>query len=179
MRKIIIALVFTLKLLNVAAQEADTQKNLLTEVSKMGKAFIAKDYSTFANYAHPRVVKTMGGRANMIENVKKGIEGLEQDGIKVLDVDYGEPSKIYKVDNTLQCTLVQMIKLKVKGGKLTSNSVLLAISENDGKNWYFLDTAGFNLPTMKSLIPNLSDELVIPGKMDPVFEPDEETTKKQ
>ena len=115
----------------------------------------------------------MGGRAKMIEKIKKEVEGLEKDGMTFLSMDYGSPSKIYKVDNTLQCTLVQMIKLKVEGGTLTSNSVLLAISENEGKNWYFLDTAGFNLPTMKTLIPNLSDELEIPGRMDPVFEPDE------
>lgn len=173
MKRIITVLVFTLGLLSASAQDANTQKTMLTQVNKMGNAFITKDYSKFADFTYPKVLKNMGGRAKMIENIKKEVEGLEKDGMTFLSMDYGSPSKIYKVDNTLQCTLVQMIKLKVEGGTLTSNSVLLAISENEGKNWYFLDTAGFNLPTMKTLIPNLSDELEIPGRMDPVFEPDE------
>lgn len=47
-------------------------------------------------------------------------------------------------------------------GQPVTESTLIAISTDNGKNWYFVDTPGKDIQTMKKALPNLSGELVIP-----------------
>ncbi|WP_417357139.1 hypothetical protein [Flavobacterium sp.] len=179
MKKFLYTLLLSISIVSISVAQTPEQ-SVLKQANDMGQSFLDKDYDTFATYTHPKVMKAMGGKDNMVKNLKRSFDGFENEGVSFLGTDYSAPSKIITVeDGTMQCTLIQMIEMKVKGGKLTSQSCLLAISENKGKNWYFLDTAGYNHPTMKTLIPNLSDEIVIPGRIDPVFEPDEKTPDQE
>jgi len=148
------------------------EQNLLTQANDMGEKFIAKDYAGFLKYAHPATVKTMGGEKKMIADTAKSFREFEMEGVAFLDLKFGIPTKILNVENELQCTLPEMIEMQVKGGKLTTTTTLIAISEDNGKNWYFLDTGSNDLMTMKLLLPKLSDDLVIPPPYESIFEED-------
>lgn len=179
MKKFLYTLLLSISIVSVSIAQTPEQ-TVLKQANDMGQSFLDKDYDTFASYTYPKVMQTMGGKDNMIKNLKRSFDGFANEGIVFLKMDYSAPSKIVTVeDGSMQCTLIQMIEMKVKGGKLTSQSCLLAISENKGENWYFLDTSGYNHPTMKTLIPNLSDEIDIPGRIDPIFEPDEKTPDQE
>lgn len=163
------------------AQENQYRETILNEAGKMGKAFIAKDYETFAKFSHPTTIVMMGGHDTMMKFIKSNFEQLEAEGVSFLDVTFGEPTQIIPIQNKdlnvleLQCTLPQSVKMGVPGGKVTANTTLIAVSRDNGTNWYFADVSGNNLETMRKIIPTLSPKLVIPQQEEPVFVPDEET----
>ena len=55
------------------------------------------------------------------------------------------------------------------GGKISTSSTLIGISDDKGKTWTFIDAAGKDLATLRKVIPNLSDKLVIPKMQQPQF----------
>lgn len=111
----------------------------------------------------------MGGKEKMVEQISKEFKKMNADGFDFLNLTLGNPSEIITLNKELQCTLPQNIEMKVPGGSLVSQSTLIAISNNDGKNWYFIDTSGKDIKTMKSFFPNLSEKLVIPIQDKPTF----------
>jgi len=94
---------------------------------------------------------------------------MESEGIIILNVTIGEPSKIITYGNELQCILPQTIEMKVPNGRLFSKSTLIVISTDNGKNWFFIDASGRDIQTMNKIFPNLSTELTIPNEEEPMF----------
>jgi len=135
----------------------------------MGKLLLKKDFKSFSKYTYPKVVEMMGGKKKMIEVLKEGLKEMESNGTKILSVTIGEPSQIVAIENELQCTVPETLKLKVQNGTLITISTLIAISIDNGKNWYFVDTSGEDIQSMKKNLPNLSLDLVIPEKVAPIF----------
>lgn len=171
-RNILTFITFICILFTAKAQTKDLTVGMLKQAKDMSKLFLAKDYAAFSKYTHPNVVKSMGGDKNMVTTLKKSFEEIEADGITFLTIDFGTPSEMLTVGDELQCTVPQMIEMKVPGGKVTANTTLIALSPDKGAHWYFIDVASNNLATMKQLIPSLSDSLVLPTPTDASFEAD-------
>lgn len=174
MRKNIIALIaLVLTCFTASSQTNNIRAVILKQANEMGNFFITKDYASFAKYSHPTMVEMMGGEEKMLEYIKVNFKQLEDEGIVFQKIHFGEPSTIYKVKledrEELQCTLPQMIEMKIPGGIFTANATLIALSRDKGANWYFIDTSGNNLTSMKKLIPSLSPDLVIPENQEPSF----------
>lgn len=174
MKKGLLLLFITLINLSTSYSQVNgaMDKAVLQQADDMGRKFIAKDYAGFLQYTHPVVVKNMGNREKMIEETTKSFKQLESENITFLAVKFGAPSKIVIVGNEMQCIIPQMIEMKVPGGKLTAHTSLIAISNNKGKNWYFLDISNNSFESMKALLPTLSSEHVFPETQESSFEED-------
>jgi hypothetical protein len=174
-RKLSVLLILLLTAWGMQSQSGvngDLDKILLDQAQAMGSRFIAKDYAAFAKYTHPSVTLLMGGEEKMIAETTRSFQELESEGIVFLAVRFGQPSRVLVAGDELQCTLPQMIDMKIPGGKLTANTTLIAISRDNGQNWYFIDTSGNTITQMQKLIANLSPNLEIPEQQDPYFEED-------
>jgi len=168
-----IATIFFLSLFltacNGQTKNIEYSKTIKEQAEMMGKFLLKKDFMSFCNYTYPKIIEMMGGRQKMIEVMEKGSKEMLSEGTDFLSVAFGEPSKIITIGNELQCTVPQTIEMKVPKGRLITKSTLIAISIDNGKNWYFLDTSGNDIQTMKRALPNLSGELIIPEKTQPTF----------
>lgn len=158
---------------SINAQKKDLKLVMLEQANTMGNLFIAKDYAAFAKYSHPTMIEMMGGEEKMLEYIKANFEQLEKEGVTFQKITFGEPSKIltvkYEDKEELQATMPQMIEMKIPGGIFTANATLICLSRDKGRNWYFIDTSGNDLTSMRKLIPSLSKELVIPDAQEPSF----------
>jgi hypothetical protein len=141
-------------------EQAETMKNFL----------LKKDFKSFTSFTYPKVVQMIGGEAKMVEMLENGMRNTEAQGTVFLDVIMGEPSNVIKQGSELQCTIPQTLKMKVPDGKLTQKSTLIGISMDHGNRWYFVDVSGKDLAEMQRALPNLSSELIIPEKEEPVLE---------
>ena len=145
---------------------------ILTQADAMGKAFIAKDYTSFIKYSHPTVVQVMGGQRKMLDETVKSFQEFEKQGVVFLSVSFGAPSKIVKTEGELQCTFVEMIEMRIPGGRLTAYTNVIAVSRDNGATWYFIDCSDNSIVNMRLLIPSISTELVLPEPIGPAFEED-------
>lgn len=176
-RKIIILLISLFSTaLSVRAQSDQELATLaLKHADSMAKCFIAKDYACFLKYSHPKVIKSMGGPQSALKKTREEFKKFEEEeGITFEALKFGTPSKMIHVGTEVQCIIQQQIEMLLPRGRMTAITTLIAISEDNGKSWYFTDASRFDLPSMQRLIPSLSNEHVFPYPQDPVFEPFEE-----
>lgn len=178
-RKIVLFIaIFLISICTYAQNNDAVIKTLFEQANDMGKKFISQDYAGFIKYSHPSTIKGMGGEKKATEKITTEMLSIGKDGIVITNITFGTPSKIITVNDELQCTVPQIMEMHVPGGKVTSTTTMLAISNDKGKNWYFLDTANYNFYDMKMLLPNLSEEIVIPERTDPSFEADPNDNSK-
>jgi hypothetical protein len=144
-------------------------KKIKEQATEMAQLLLKKDFKGFVKFTHPQVVAMMGGADKMAYTLTNSIQDLENEGTRFLTINFEEPGSVITVADELQCTIVQKLEMKVVKGKVLTRTTLIAISKDNGLHWYFLDTAGKNLRAMGDIVPNLSDELEILKKEDPVF----------
>lgn len=145
--------------------------NLLkAKATAMAESFLKGDYKTFVKFTYPKVIQMMGGEDKMIAVLKQGIEQLEGQGFAVKSVHVGLTSQAAMAGTEIHTLVLQSLIMSAPGGTLTSNSYLLAISQDGGKNWYFVDTAPLHDErTLKAIFPNYNKQLELPEKQPPVF----------
>ena len=167
------AIIFIFSLLittcNGQTKTIDHAKTIIEQAEAMGLLLLSKDFSSFSKYTYPMIIVMMGGKQVFVETLERGYEEMEAGGTTISKVIFGKPSQIITEENELQCTLSQEIEMKVPNGRLVSKSTLIAISTDNGENWYFIDTSGKDFQTMKNVLPNLSVNLVIPRQQQPAF----------
>lgn len=151
------------------AQEDSPMNNLQQSAKKMFSLFIAKEYPEYVEYIHPTILAMMGGKEKMVEGIKASLEFMEADSIVINNVTIGTIKGIIRHNNELQAVVPQVIELNTQEGRLVSTGYLLAFSTDNGKTWLFSDTSGKNAATMRKVFPNLSKEIVIPAKKQPVL----------
>jgi hypothetical protein len=149
---------------------ATSMVNLKTSVNRMKQSLMDGDYPTFTSYIHPQVANLVGGKDKLIELTKESYKILEIEGYKISAVTIEYPAAI--IDNSpdnLQTIVQENLTLKNKKGRLISKSYLIAISNDMGATWFFIETSGKTLDEMKSVFPFLNNNLVIPKKEKPQF----------
>ncbi|KAF2519084.1 hypothetical protein E0W68_04755 [Flavobacterium salilacus subsp. salilacus] len=174
MKRILLLFIILLVMPAAKGQPAngDMDTVILQEADKMGKAFVSAEYDAFAEFTHPTIVIMMGGKEKMISEIARSFDQIKSEGVSFKNVSYGAPSEIIQYEGQLQCTLPQMIDMKVDNGTVTANAVLIAVSMDNGAKWYFIDPTGNDIATMRKIIPTLSPALKIPVSVDPSFTED-------
>ncbi|SEN74234.1 hypothetical protein SAMN05216436_1213 [bacterium A37T11] len=143
--------------------------NIHKQSQEMSDAFLKGDYQKFTKYTYHRILKSIGGESRMIVALQNGKNSLKLKGMSMEKISLDTPSKIIKSNGELQCTLQEHITFKMNKGKLITTSTLIAFSEDEGKNWTFLDTSNKDEATLRKFLPNLSQSIVIPLQQKPEF----------
>jgi hypothetical protein len=138
------------------------------QANEMAQAFLKKDFKTFSNYTYPKLIELIGGEENYLKLLEQLMSG--PDAPVFLKLSFGEPSKIINTGKELQAVLPRISEIKVSEGVLVSNSPLIALSLNNGKNWYFIDTAlDGGIEKIRIQFPNISKDLGLPSPEEPIL----------
>jgi hypothetical protein len=105
----------------------------------------------------------------MISLIKRGKIEMGQQGISFHKVTIGEPSKTVTAGNEIHCLVPQTIYMKVPKGKMKSETQLIAVSRDNGTNWFFIDAVNLNKDNIKSVLPNYNFDLALRTKTLPIF----------
>jgi len=164
--------VFTLILavngfLAVSAQQH--QSAIKQAAMEMGNALVKKDGERFLSYMHPSMIRLAGGKTQLRVMADSAFKVVEQVGGRVSRISFGNPSPVLQFKHTLQAVILQQMILTTLLGNAELSSALIAISADKGKTWTFIDTNLFNISQIKSAMPDISPELVIPKAAPPKF----------
>ena len=129
---------------------------------EMCRLMLLKDYKAYIKYINKATIDIAGSEEKAIELLKNGMTRFESQGYVIINFSIQTPEKFIRVNNEIQCTLVEDVELKMPKGKMIAHSPLIGISINDGNNWTFFATSGKDLKTLQKTIPTLSDKLIIP-----------------
>jgi len=128
----------------------------------MGNALAQKNSDQFLSYMHPSMIKLAGGKEKLRVISDSALRVFEQFGGKVSRITYGNPAEIIAYKKTLQSVIFQTTTLSSFIGDAELSSSLIAISNDNGKSWTFIDTNMFGIKQIKSAMPDISPALVIP-----------------
>lgn len=134
---------------------------------EMGNAFAQKNSKKFIDYQHPVMIELAGGEEQLRSISDSALKVFEQLGGRVSKINYGNPSEVVNYKKVLQAVIPQTLTLTSFIADIEIATSLIAISEDGGKNWRFIDTNLFNIKEIKSAMPDLSPALVIPKSAPP------------
>ncbi len=166
-KKIILLLIITILLSFVQARSQNTATIIKTQAMEMAKAVLARDIDKLVSYMPPKLVTENGGKEKLLVARDTLNKYMKQLGAEIKRVTIGNPGKIILYKNLLQATVPQTTEMRFLASTVTMESTLIAISEDKGQHWYFVDTSIYRGDKLKTSLPDLSPELVIPPMKPP------------
>ena len=137
------------------------------QAMQMATALIRNDFATFSKYMHPKVIEFAGGKEKMKNKMDSADVALKQFGVSFKKILIGNPGQVITYKDALQCVVPQTTTMQTMVGDIVAETSLIAISPDKGKSWYFIDTNVYKVDKLKSILPDLSPELVIPPQKEP------------
>lgn len=111
---------------------------------------------TILNYSYPAFIKVMGGADKMANGLSEGRKESEGHLIFVKSILSENPSEIVEVNDELQVVVPIVIETANAKSSYKEKSNLIAISNDHGNNWLFINTFGRKLSDLVQDYPNLS-----------------------
>ena len=164
-------LVLVICLLSITAS-AQYETTIKIQAMDMAKAILAKDVEKAVQYLPPKLVEASGGKAKVLTVRDSLNKFMQQFGAEIKKITIGNPAKVVAYKDQLQTTIPQITQIRFMQGTVVIESTLIAISEDKGKHWYFVDTNIYRSNKLKEALPSLSPELVIPPMKKPEMIPD-------
>jgi hypothetical protein len=151
--------------------EAQTSSIVKAEALEMGKALVNGDSKTFAKFMLPEMIAAGGGADKVNMAMDSMFIVFREFGGNVKKITYGNPGTIISYKNELQTTVPQTTEVTSPIADVEFSSTLVAISRDNGKNWYFFDTSMGRIDQLKNKLPNLSPEIKVPPMLAPKITP--------
>jgi len=168
MKNTLLALV--LILIPVLSFAQTENENLNAQLKKMRGHLLSENYENFSDYTYPKVIEMMGGKSSMIQATRQSMDQMKKEGFVFKEIKFKDPLSFLKKDGELQCSLTQQITMQVPNGKVQAEYTLLAISQDNGTNWTFIDTSGKSKETMLKYFPNLHKDIIVKPKTQKMIE---------
>lgn len=171
MKKVLASFFFLIFISTSSAQSKniDYSNVIKAKAEEMGQSLLNKDFEKLVEFTYPKLIEFIGGKQKMIESLKKVINEMNANGVDFIKISFENPTEIIVENNELQSILPQRIEMKMPNGRLISNSSLIAISKDNGVNWFFIDASSKTIQTLKSTFSNLSEKLKLPEPQKPIF----------
>lgn len=153
------------------AQNPPLPSVIKAQAMEMSKAMVAGDVQVFSRFMHPSVVEKAGGAEKLQAMADTMTKVFRQFGGTITRILIGNPGPIVQHKKTLQATIPQTTFIQTFFADIEAERILIALSSDGGKRWYFLDPDLYKNPEMKAALPALSPELVIPAAVKPKIIP--------
>jgi hypothetical protein len=136
----------------------------------MTKAFSSSDSQELLQMTYPKVIEKGGGEAKMVEALNKLAEAFKQRNITWSVSSVQAPDRITEANGKFFALVPFTVELTAPKGHFRLGAHLLAISEDQKKNWYLIDTSGLSdhPDYVKEWFPDGLGGLEIPPKESPV-----------
>jgi hypothetical protein len=146
--------------------------NLHRDAAACGKALLDGDHVTMARFVPAKLLNMVGGPAGLGQAMKLALQDEDGNEMKMVEATYGDSGPIKKDGRRLLSLMPQQTVIKVPGGRVVKNGWLLAISENGGRTWVFLNTSEMRMDPFKKTFPELVGKIELPQEDEPRFEKD-------
>ena len=162
-----IAIIF----LSLYTQAQNLPTTIKVQAMDMATAFMKNDFNTFVKYMHPNIIAFAGGKEKMKTKMDSAYRVMKLFSVSFKRYWIGDPGEIINYKNQYQAVLPQSTTLKTPLGELIAETSWIVISNDNGKNWWFIDTNVYKGDKLKNILPDLSPELVIPPFKKPKLVP--------
>ena len=154
-----------------AARAQNLQTVIKTQAMDMSKALIKNDFTSFVKFMHPKLLEFSGGLSRLKDKMDSADYYKKQFGVSFKKILIGNPGPVIQYKGQLQCVVPETTDLETPMGLVSAETSLIALSTDQGKNWYFIDNLMYRAAKLKNELPDLSPNLNIPPQKAPVVTP--------
>jgi hypothetical protein len=148
----------------------DVQKAALKKQAEAtANAIVTQNYKLLAKYTYPAIIQMAGGEAKMNATMQKGMEQMKAQGFSFKSLTIGDIKQVKKSGTEIFAIVPDVLTMNGNGGMIIARSALIAISDDNGKHWTFVDTAPLQKENIPKIIPNYPKDLPIPERSQPSF----------
>jgi hypothetical protein len=158
----------------VSAYGQNHATTIKVQAMDMGSAFMKNDFNNFVKYMHPNIIDFAGGKEKMKQGMDSVSMAMKTFGVSFKRYWIGSPGQIINYNNQLQAVLPISTTMKTLLGDLVAETSMIVISNDNGKNWWFIDTNVYKADKIKNVLPGLSPQLVIPPQKKPQLIPNKD-----
>jgi hypothetical protein len=134
----------------------------MQQANEMANAAANANYNLVLKYTYPQVMKDYT-KEEALYLITETMKNLKSNEFEIESTIIGEAGTIFNAGKELHCLLPAKIIIKPKQGRFQKDSFLLAVSIDDGQNWFFADCSA-GKENLMTMFPHFNDELIIPKK---------------
>jgi hypothetical protein len=138
----------------------------------MAAALLREDYATVAATACSPVLARVGGALALARQIEVGFGVMQQQGRKLLEMQFGMASAIFDGDATRFALVPYRSVVRVREGRLSVDSYYLGVQDKDADAWCFIDIAALTPDSLRQMYPGAPAGLKLPAPATPVLVPD-------
>ena len=157
---------------------ADPQTERIRKLAAENSGAVSSgNYTRLVELTYPKVVEMVGGRDKMIETLRRGSEDMKAHGSAILGAEVNEPKEVVTSGEKQFAIVPMVVRVQVPDATLRSKGFLIAVSEDRGKTWTFIDGAGLvrepgkEREKLAQILPDFPPQLSLPAPEPPQLEP--------
>jgi hypothetical protein len=135
-------------------------------------AIVDRDYETLIDWTYPKLVRRMGGRERMLEAFQQGTRDMDSRGVRLLSVEIGEPEQLTHREPYVFAVVPESLTMQYPDGKASTHSVLIAISQDNGRTWKFIDRGPHDEDTIRGILAYFPSTITLPDVGEVDFQPE-------
>jgi hypothetical protein len=137
-------------------------QRLIVQAKDNADAIVTRDYEAQVLYTYPAIIHKMGGFEKALAFVKASMEEIYAKGLTIDRITIGQPSAIIKEGQEDVAIVPTEMAARIEGKQVKVNSYLVAVSQDKGKTWYFLDVSSLPKEKLRQAFPKLTASVDIP-----------------
>lgn len=156
-------------------QEEDSQAAQVGKLAQeMATATLEGKFARLIDLTYPPFVESTGGREKTLADVEQAMTQMREAGFKLDEFKVGQPGQQHSTATHQFIVVPTETLISSPQGKIKAKSFLLAISEDAGKSWKFVDGAGLQRKANRELLPKFPDGFELPLLSQPELLPDKD-----
>lgn len=128
------------------------------------KAGLSGEFNSIIKHYHPEQVEALGGEKNLLKELKAANRLIDKVGFSSAKFSVALPEELLLEDDAIQCAFRYTLNLPKTGSSEAQvhQSTIIAVSENAGKDWYFLDVQNLPLDRLLMIFSFINPNLNLP-----------------
>lgn len=144
------------------AKARTPSQTLIAQAKENADALVNKDYEALVLYTYPAIIHKMGGFEKALAFIKASMEEIYAKGLTIEKLTAGRPSAIIKEGQEDVAFVPTEMEARIEGKQVKVDSYLVAVSQDQGRTWYFLDVSSFPKEKIRQMFPKLTALIEIP-----------------
>lgn len=125
-------------------------------------AMEAKDYASIVDLTYDNIIEMAGDKDYYVKLIKAQRDAYEEGGMVLKSAQYIETSPVVKAGDELHAIVKVQKEYLIAQRLYQGPSYLLAITEDKGKSWKFVDLETFDEEGIKDFVPSYNTSLPFP-----------------
>lgn len=133
------------------------------------RAYQEGNFDVMVDQTYPGLVAQLGGRRQAIATMKAAMSEMHAKGYQFGGLEFDEPDPPVGSNGQLFAVVPETVTVATRDATFTQESYMLAISQDDGVTWTFIDGTTLTPALVAQLFPNFPKSLKLPKQTQPTI----------